>query len=60
MVYQSMLFFLQNGLKLTYEHLWLKNVFRLAIARHKGKGTREVTRERDGSGVGEGREGMEG
>jgi hypothetical protein len=50
---QSYYFCIKNALKLTYDHLYLKKIFRLAIARHEGKGQQG----KKGEGKGRGGEG---
>jgi hypothetical protein len=57
----SVKFSAEKPLKLTYKPLLFKKFFRLAYARHKGKGRGEERMGgEDRGGVGEGGEGMEG
>jgi hypothetical protein len=53
---QSYYFCIKNALKLTYEHLYFKKKknFRLAIARHEGKG-KQIRKGRGGEGEGKGK-----
>jgi hypothetical protein len=54
---QSYYFCIKNALKLTYEHLYFKKNFRLAIARHEGKEKKEGE-GRGGEGKGRGGKGQ--
>ena len=62
-MHQSVDFCVQNALKLTFEHIQVKKIFRLASARHEGRKKRgscrgervewELREEMGGNGKGE-------
>jgi len=55
-MHQSVDFCVKNALKLTFEHIQVKNFFRLAGARHEGR-KKEGKGQRGAGGMGEGGDG---